>query len=154
MWGNIHNTHIDIKIKAHRILYSERQYIKHMDQIEWCKVSHSSRGFIIKLLVLNKQWLLLNSEVCCNSSAVKVKHSRNWSVSIPCIYACFSTIWLSQINLSAPWAEVTEFGHATVLWLNGSEIDIDLLVCSTAEAIHFNKKVENTAKGEQRWGVL
>lgn len=78
--------------------------------------------------------------------------SSNWSVSIHCIYGYFSTIWLSQINLSTPWAGAADFGHATVLWLNGSEIGIDLPVCSTAEVIHFNKKVENTAKCGKRWG--
>lgn len=37
-----------------------------------------------------------------------------------------------------------------MLWPNGSEIDIDPLVCPNSRHYSFNKKVENTAKGEQR----
>lgn len=103
-----------------------------------------------------------------NSSAAKVelgggggssrrrrrRRDRNWPASVHCIHVCFSANWLSQINLSAPRAEVAGFlGAWPRLRLNGPEIDIDLLVCSTAaEVIHFNKKVENTAQGEQGWG--
>lgn len=37
-------------------------------------------------------------------------------------------------------AEVAVFGNATELWPNGSEIDIDLLVCPIGDIIHSIRK--------------
>ncbi len=100
-----------------------------------CIVFLSSRRWSdssFTLPAFNKQWLCshevkhilrLLSEaaaVCTNSSPVKVKHSNSQQQKLISLYSlyllcCFSTIWLSQINLSAPWAKVAEFGHATIV---------------------------------------
>lgn len=37
-------------------------------------------------------------------------------------------------------AEVAALGNVTVLWPNGSEIDIDLLVCPIVDIIHSIRK--------------
>ena len=127
----------------------------------WCIAFHSSRRWSdssFSLAVFNKRWLCSHelkhtvscviaeaAAVCSNSSAVKVKHSvseQQKLISLHSLYllCCFSTIWLSQINPSAPWAEVAVFGHATVLWPNGSGIGIDPLVCPRVDIIHSMRK--------------
>lgn len=57
-------------------------------------------------------------------------------------------------------AEVTAFGHATALWPNGCEIDIDLLVCPIVGIIHSARKSkiqktgeEKVSKGKEAWCI-
>ncbi len=93
--------------------------------------------------------------VCSNSSPVKVKHSESellciyWAASQQ--YECNRSIRL-YLEL---WSH--KFGHVTVLQLNGSEIDIDLLVCSRVDITHSIRKQKiqhKVSKGEASFVCL
>lgn len=120
------------------------------------------------LLKINKQWLrsrhflhLLSGCCCCPpfysfSSQGHTQTHREWlwaagidqpPLTVFTLLLLFDTLIATDQSVHT-MVEVPVLGNATESWLNGSEVDTDLLVCPAVDIIHSIRKYTNTGKGD------